>query len=252
MEKEVLKKISKKDIKVNLFFITLLLVYIINFDHINDLANYLLKLEPFFLRAILFFPTIIIIFAPFTLAHAEWLDLSKKIEYNYDKIHLIIGRLFYISIYAFFVIFIIGYKSEGFFDAFIYTISNPNWTKIVVIALLSFYFTKDLNHSIHNRQYELSGYLIGFMCFSFFWSLYYKFGLDDGCVTVGGDPLFGGGGEIECDDDYQQVKDRKSEIASKNSFTSNAFFAAELFLMIIISNVFILIGYIKSKRKFLK
>ena len=252
MEKEVLKKISKKDIKVNLFFITLLLVYIINFDHINDLANYLLKLEPFFLRAILFFPTIIIIFAPFTLAHAEWLDLSKKIEYNYDKIHLIIGRLFYISIYAFFVIFIIGYKSEGFFDAFIYTISNPNWTKIVVIALLSFYFTKDLNHSIHNRQYELSGYLIGFMCFSFFWSLYYKFGLDDGCVTVGGDPLFGGGGEIECDDDYQQVKDRKSEIASKNSFTSNAFFAAELFLMIIISSLFIFIGYVKSKRKFLK
>ena len=37
MEKEVLKKISKKDIKVNLFFITLLLVYIIN---ANNFLNY--------------------------------------------------------------------------------------------------------------------------------------------------------------------------------------------------------------------
>ena len=148
MEKEVLKKISKKDIKVNLFFITLLLVYIINFDHINDLANYLLTLEPFFLRAILFFPTLFIVFAPFAFAHAEWLNLSKKIEYNYNKMHLIIGRLFYISIYAFFVIFIIGYKSEGFFDAFIYTISNPNWTKTVGIAFLSFYFAFLFSNSV--------------------------------------------------------------------------------------------------------
>ena len=252
MEKKVLNKISKKDIKVNLFYITLLLFYIINFDYINDLANYILTVEAFFLRFILFFPTLLIIFAPFTLAHLEWLALSQKIEYNYNKMHLIIGRLFYISIYAFFVIFIIGYKSEGFFDAFVYTIANPNWTKFAVIAFLSFYFTKDFEHSINLKENELSGYFICSMCLLFLWTLYYKFGLDDGCRTIGGDLLFGGGEEIECDDDYKQVKNIKNEISSNNSFSSNAFFAAELFFMIMISNLFILIGYIKSKRNFLK
>ena len=90
---------------------------------------------------------------------------------------------------------------------------------------------------------------------SFVWStaiihlliLYFSYGLDDGCTTIGADPLFGGGGDVECDPDYKRSIDQAEEIANKSSFNKESLFAINFLILCLTSYLSIVASYLKSK-----
>ena len=247
MGNDNLTKLTKKEIYIYLLTLIFLFVYIKSYDYVLFISD---KIEYIFpkLAILLLFPLAFILLGPFIFAHAYCLKIAKKIEKNYFKLDLYIGRAIYISIYTFFIIYIIEDNSMGLLDALVFLISNPNCFKIGFIALLCFYFTRKFL-SDRPKNFEVSDCFIYSMTLLFLWTLYYKFGMDDGCKSVGGDRLFGGGDYVECDENYKKVRDTNSEISTKNSFNSNALFTAELFIMTLISNLSVIIGYIRSENK---
>ena len=82
-------------------------------------------------------------------------------------------------------------------------------------------------------------FVICFCCVFYFW-----FGLDDGCVTTGADPLFGGGGETDCDPDHIKKRDALSNTGTVEGFNSDAAFAVKYLWMTAASFLTITFVYI--------
>ena len=175
------------------------------------------------------------------LAHSIWLDIVKNIgnqlEFTKKLLFKILSVLVYFSVVAFLWI----HPSEGLSEAFIFRLNNFDWFQIGIVTIISYIATKE---TIFNNIFTS---LIWSTAIIHLLSLYLSYGLDDGCTTIGADPLFGGGGEVECDPDYVNSADQAKEIANKNSFNKDSLFAVNFIVLCFTSYLSIVAGYLKRK-----
>ncbi len=131
-----------------------------------------------------------------------------------------------VSFVVFFLQFLMLESVRGYGDALLYNLYNPKFFKLAFIAYIAWGFTK----SYAKNPFQTGQVAYWFSIAMYLWALYFSYGLDDGCTTVGGDPLFGGGGYEECGGDYQKQKDLNSELASESNYTSSSLFATEMLI----------------------
>ncbi|MBL6787521.1 MAG: hypothetical protein ISQ27_05980 [PS1 clade bacterium] len=131
-------------------------------------------------------------------------------------------------------------KARGIAEATLHELSDINYFRYGFIIFISYKASDDNLRSATGLANGLKYAFLG--CFA--WVFYLWLGLDDGCTTTGGDPLFGGGGDIECDDDHQRYRERLNDVGSSRGFNSNAAFAVQYLFMTTASFLTITLVYI--------
>lgn len=169
----------------------------------------------------------LLLLGPFVLAalsFAETFEIALKDPRfkNSRRWVLILG----ISFVVCFLQFLILQEAKGYIEALVYNISTPNFFKLAFLAYIAFTISK----TYAKNPFETGQVAFWFSIAMYLWVLYFSYGLDDGCTTVGGDRLFSGGGYEECEEDYQKQKDLNSELASESNFTSSSLFATEMLI----------------------
>lgn len=188
-----------------------------------------------------------IFLAPFVGAangFVENLDLSLKDPRFHNQRRLIfVGFLCFLIVY---LQLLFVNNSEGYFDALLYNLRDLNLFKLGAISYIAFFYFKRNNSSHIAKIATVSCW---FFIAMYLWSLYSSLGFDNGCRTVGGDPLFGGGGYQECDSDFINQKDQYEEVSKEHGLKIEAIFATELIISQITGILFAVIGYGFGKRK---
>jgi len=188
-----------------------------------------------------------IFLAPFVGAangFTENLNLSLKDPRFHNQRRLIfVGSLCFLIVYLQ-LLFVTNY--EGYFDALLYNLGDLNFFKLGAISYVAFFYFKRNGSSHISKIATVSCW---FFIAMYLWSLYFSLGLDDGCRTVDGDPLFGGGGYEECDPDFINQKDQYGEVSKEHGLKTEAIFATELIISQIAGVFSALIGYGFGKRR---
>jgi hypothetical protein len=180
-----------------------------------------------------FYPVILLI--PIGITAGLYLRFQEKLKVhsNYNNYFGRLALLHFIA--AFFVSAFWGIDAVGLAEALAYSLSNFNWTLTAVIIVICWIScTANLRH--------ISGLKSGFntsLILSFCFLMYSWLKLDDGCTTVNSDPLFGGGGDIDCIEDYETEKDHFAKMGVNSGFNVEAFYAIRFLWMVFLSCIVI-------------
>lgn len=195
--------------------------------------------EFYFIFALFLFAAIC--FAPFVGAaknFVESLNISLKDPRFCNK-----RQFIFVSSSCFLIIYLqllFVTNFEGYLEALLYNFTELKFLKLVAISYIAFFYLKR-NSSKHIA--EIATISSCFFIAMYLWSLYFALGFDNGCTTVGGDPLRGGGGSQECDPGYINQKDQYGEVSKKHGLMIDAIFATELLISQITGILFAVIGY---------
>ena len=152
-------------------------------------------------------------------------SLSQSIiYYNKNNKYTLTVLLSLLSIFILSLYWIVD--AEFIIGALLFEIVNLFHIGTAIGCFVIFYIT------IHMKEYnykDVNSYIIGLnilVTIMFIRSIYFSMGMDDGCRTVGSDPLFGGGGELVCDNDYIKQKDTIQLNSEGKKFNLDAVFMA--------------------------
>ena len=229
--KDADNKITRMDIITSAILITIIVS-----TTLFELGETSFKVHP----VILYIGFMFIIGIPI-LAHHIWLDIVKNIGNESEFKRKLFLKTLSVLVYFLVVAFMWIHPSVGLSEALIFRLNNFDWFQVGIVAFISYVVTKE---TIFNGIFTS---LIWSTAIIHLLSLYLSFGLDDGCTTIGADPLFGGGGEVECDPDYVNSADQAKEIANKNSFNKDSLFAVNFIVLCFTSYLSIVAGYLKRK-----
>ena len=224
------KKITRTDIITSGILITLIVSKTVYGDIKLPISN------PFILYFIAMF-----YLAVYVLAHHIWLSIVQNIGNNLEFKNKLALKILTISAYFSVVAFMWVYPSSGLFEALFFKLNHLNWFQVGIVVFISYVMTK--NSDINNifTPFIWATAVIHLL------TLYLSYGVNDGCTTYGSDPLFGGGGYVECEADFKNAADQAKEIASKNSFNQTSLFAVDFIFLCFISYLSIVASYLKNK-----
>lgn len=196
-----------------------------------------------FVAAIWFYLPIVLI--PFFLLNFSFDKLLAQLKATSSPEGLARNLFLTNILAAIFCSFFWALKARGILEAAWYEFDNFNF--IMLGAVIFFSYTA-ANSNLKSTKSLADGlkyaFVICFCCVFYFW-----FGLDDGCVTTGADPLFGGGGETDCDPDYTKQRDDLGNAGIAEGFNSDAVFAVQYLWMTTASFLTITLVYIFKVRK---
>ena len=193
------------------------------------------------LHSLLLYIIFMFILAIPILAHHIWLNIVKNIGNELEFKKKIFFKTLSVLVYFSVIALIWISPSSGLYEALIFRLDRFDWFQVGIVAFISYVATKETNFN------DIFTSLIWSTAIIHLLSLYLSYGLDDGCTTIGADPLFGGGGEVECDPDYVNSADQAKEIANKNSFNKVSLFAVNFIVLCFTSYLSIVAGYLKRK-----
>ena len=144
---------------------------------------------------------------------------------------LFLKLLIFNSLAAIFCSFFWLIQAKGIIEATIYELENFRFFLCGFIIYICYFVSKD---SLKSAASLANGLKYAFSA-CFVWVCYFSLCVDDGCVTTGADPLFGGGGETHCDPEYVEQRDQLYIAGSARGFNSNAAFAVQYLWMTTVS-----------------
>lgn len=224
-------KITRTDIITSAILITIIVCY-----KIFGLGNTSFKIHPIIAYFLMMFSLAIPI-----LAHHIWLSIVKNIDNELELKNKLFFKIMSVLVYFLVVAFLWLYPSIGLFEALIYRLENFDWIQVGFVAIISYFLTKKIVFINLFTTLIWSTAIIHLVC------LYVNSGLNNGCQTIGADPLFGFGGYEECDPDFKNPADQAKEIANKNLFNKESLFAVNFIILCLISYLTIITGYLKRK-----
>lgn len=241
---------STNRIVCELFLIScIVLLELSFFSEINTFLNNLIHSVGLGSGIGLFFATIWfyapVILAPFVFLSFRYDALLARIKATSSPEGLA-RNLFLTNIFAaIFCSFFWAMKAIGILEAAWYEFDNFNF--IMLGAVIFFSYTAAISN-LKSAEGLANGLKYAFLiCFCYVF--YFWFGLDDGCVTTGADPLFGGGGETDCDPDYTKQRDDLGNAGIAEGFNSDAAFAVQYLWMTTASFLTITLVYAVKVRK---
>lgn len=180
-----------------------------------------------------------VILAPFALLSYSYATLLERIKVRDVSEGLFSKLLFVNGFAAIFCSLFWIIKARGISEAAVYEFENFNFLLLGAVVLFSYYGAKPNLKSTAGLAHGLKTAF--FVCFGYVFYLW--LGFDDGCVTTGGDRLFGGGGETDCDPNYVKQRDRLDSVEASGSFNSNSVFAVRYLWMVTVSFTTIITFY---------
>ena len=147
-------------------------------------------------------------------------ETSLRFEQRTRHIFFVIAAV----VYWFLALALLSFWSQNLLTAVVYDLKNTS----LLLNLLGIGIWTWLMRSLCEKSktgifYPLH---ISIVC-AFCYQIWRMIGYDSGCISVGGDPLFGGGGELICDGDFVKFSDQTKEVVEAHKFNIAALHSAE-------------------------